>query len=257
MDPKRFKQAFFRRVADMGAFEQLLDLLPDVAFFVKDRRSRFVLNNARAVEACGAESEEATLGKLGYEFFAADRMALYLEQDRHVMKTGRPIINALCPAPEKGNEAMILYSKVPVRDRRGRIIGLAGMHRAVRMLEDAPAEFQGAARALRVMQQRYAEPLTIARLATEAGLSRSQLDRQFRRLTGSTPREHLARVRIHAACRLLIETEDKTTQIALRTGFYDHSHFSRTFRRLLGICPTAFRRRHAAQRMLDTRGTRS
>ena len=250
MNPAKFKSAFLRRVGDFRALKQVLDLLPDVAFFVKDRQCRFVMNNARGVECCGAASEAETIGKLGYEFFPDDRMALYLEQDRQVMKTGRPIINAICPAPEKGSDAMILYSKVPIRDHRGRIIGLAGIHRELRGMHAPAAEFERIARAIQTIRERYAEPLTIRQLAAEAGLSRSQLDRQFRRLTGATPKEHLLRVRIHAACRLLAETEDKTTVVALKTGFYDHSHFSRTFRRVMGTSPTVFRRRHAAQMAL-------
>jgi len=94
---------------------------------------------------------------------------------------------------------------------------------------------------------RYAESLLVRDLAAEAGLSRSQFERQFVHLFGTTPREYLVRVRVYAACRLLVETDDNVTQIAMQTGFYDHSHFCRTFRRIMGISPGLFRRRHASQ----------
>ena len=251
MNPEKFQCAFLDRLADFGPFRELLDLLPDVAFFVKDRQSRFVMNNARAVEVCGVESEAETIGKQGYEFFSDDLMAIYLQQDRLVMETGQPIINAICPAPEKGNPALILYSKVPLRDRRGKIIGLAGIHREIRSPAAATAQLGRIARAVQTIHQRFADPLTIAQLAAQAGLSRSQFDRQFRRLFGSTPRDYLARVRIRAAQELLLETDQSMTQIALATGFYDHSHFSRTFRRIVGTSPCRFRRRHAPQRLLQ------
>jgi len=252
MYPSEFKHAFFRRVTDFRFFQELVDVLPDVAFFVKDRESRFVMNNARGVEVCGASFEAETLGKQGYEFFSEELMAMYLEQDRQVMETGTPIFNAICPAPEKGSDALIIYSKVPVRDTHGQVIGVAGIHREIRGLQLSSVKLGRIAGAAQMIQQRYAEPLTICQLAAEAGLSRSQFDRQFRRLFGTAPREYLLRVRIRAACRLLIETDHQVTTIALETGFYDHSHFSRTFRRLMGSSPTLYRQRHASQQLLES-----
>lgn len=243
MNPSRFQRAFLRRVADFRQFAQLLDLLPDVSFFVKDRRSRFVMNNRFAVSTCGVGSEAETIGKQGYEFYPHDRMAVYLEQDERVMRTGRPIINAICPAPQRGNEALIVFSKVPLRDRRGRVIGLAGIWREVRGLRGPPSAWGRLSGAVERMHERCEEPLQVNRLAAAAGLSRSQFDRQFRRLFGCSPREYLLRIRVGAAARLLEETARTTTDIAQATGFFDHSHFSRTFRRLMGCTPLAFRRR--------------
>ncbi len=250
MNPNKFKSDFWQRVGDFRPFQQLFDLLPDVAFFVKDRQCRFVMNNLRAVECSGAASEEETLGKLGHEFFSDDRMAIYLKQDRQVLETGQPIINAICPAPEKGANALIIYSKVPIRDQRGKIIGLAGIHREIRGLHAPAAKLERITRMALFIHDHYAEPLTVAQLATKANLSRSQFDRQFRRLFGTTPREYLVRTRVHAACRLLIETDLKATKIAIQVGFYDHSHFSRTFHRIMGTCPRLFRKRHASRRLL-------
>jgi AraC-like DNA-binding protein len=63
-------------------------------------------------------------------------------------------------------------------------------------------------------------------------------------LFGATPRQYLQRVRVNAACRLLAETEKKITEIALEVGFFDHSHLSRTFSRLMGVSPLAYRKAH-------------
>lgn len=253
MNPEQVQRDFFRRLGDFRPLAQLFDLLPDVAFYVKDRDCRAVMNNRRAVECWGAASEAETIGQLGYEYFTDDRMALYLEQDRQVMETGVPILNAICPAPEKGNSALIMFSKVPLRDRRGRVIGLAGIHREIHDVRSPATHHGRIARVIKILHERYEEPLTIRELAAAAGVSRSQLDRQFRQLFGITPREYLVRVRVHAACRLLVETNDRATEIAMKTGFYDHSHFGRTFRRIMGACPRVFRQRHASDRLLKTR----
>jgi AraC-like DNA-binding protein len=249
MDPATFQLEFLKKIGDYRALQQLLDLMPEIAFFVKDRRGRFVLSSRRATDCCRVNSEAEVIGKNDYDFFPDDRCALYRQQDQQVMRTGEPIINAVCPTPEEGSNALIIYSKVPLRDGRGRVIGVAGIHRELRGQRASPPMVGRIARAVAVMHERYAEPLRIAELAAAARLSRSQFDRQFRRLFGTTPREYLQRVRVSAACRLLEDSDQKTTQIALATGFYDHSHFSRTFRRIMGSCPLVFRRRHAAQRL--------
>ncbi len=243
MRPTKFKQDFLRRIGDFTPLQQLLDLLPDVAFFVKDRRSRFVMKNLRAVECCGAVSEEETIGKTDRDYFTAERAALYVEQDRRVMETGQPIINAVCPMPEKGSNGLIVFSKLPLRDRRGRIIGVAGIWRELRGLRAPPPTANRLSRAVDMIHSRYGEALTIRELAAVAGVSRSQFDRQFQRLFGASPRDYLLRVRINAACRLLAETDRKTSDIAQETGFFDQSHFSRTFRRATGLTPQEYRRR--------------
>jgi len=244
MDPLAIQKAFIGRVVDFRPFKQLFDLLPDVAFFIKDRKGRFVLNNRCATEVCGVGSEAETIGKIGAEFFQDDRMALYRQQDEQVVRTGKPIINAICPAPQRGSNTLIIYSKIPLRDRAGKVIGLAGIWREVRGLRGPPAAWGRLSQAVERMHARYAEAPDFDALAKTAGLSRSQFDRQFRRLFGCSPREHLVYVRIDAASRLLETTTKKATDIALETGFFDHSHFSRTFRRLVGCSPLAYRRRN-------------
>jgi AraC-like DNA-binding protein len=248
MNPVQFKRAFLRRIGDVRPFQQLLDLLPDVAFFMKDRRGRFVMHNRRSCEYCRVASEAETLGKTDYDFFPAGRAKMYVEGDRKVMSSGVPIINAIAPAPEEeGSDRLIVYSKVPVKDRRGRIIGIAGIHREIEGLRAPPKTFGRLSRAVEILHERFAEPLSTRELADMARLSRSQFDRHFRRLFGTTPRDYLLRVRIDAACRLLANTDLKTTDVALKTGFYDHSHFSRSFCRIMGVSPTAYRRMHTPE----------
>ena len=243
MNTLQFKGSFLKQVGDFRPLQQLLDLLPDVAFFIKDRKSRIVMKNRRCFECCGVSSEEETIGKVGHEFFSGELMALYLKQDRQVMKTGTPIINAMCPSPMKGSNAMIIFSKVPLRDRQGRIIGLAGLWREVKGLPQPLPRIRNFSRAVEMMHARYAEPLAVKELAKIAGVSRSQFIRQFHRLFGAAPHEYLLRVRVNAAAHLLAESALKTTDIALQTGFYDHSHFSRTFRHFMGVSPSMYRRR--------------
>ncbi|AKJ64383.1 AraC family transcriptional regulator [Kiritimatiella glycovorans] len=226
-------------------FHALLDLLPDVAFFMKDRKGRFVMHNRRACEYCRAASEQETLGRTDFDFWDEDRARSYVEGDRRVMETGTPIINAIALAPEEaGSDRLIIYSKVPVRDRRGRVIGVAGIHREIEG-RHTPASYDQINRAVQAIHERYREPIKTRELAGIAGLSTSQFDRRFRKLFGTTPREYLLRVRVNAACRMLEDADRTITDIAMSCGFYDHSHLSRTFRRIMGTAPSKYRDLHA------------
>jgi len=76
------------------------------------------------------------------------------------------------------------------------------------------------------------------------GISNSQFDRLFRKLFGSTLRRYLLLTRVHAARRLLSQTDRGITDIALSVGFCDHAHFTRTFSMFMGIAPFAYRKQH-------------
>jgi AraC-like DNA-binding protein len=245
MNPEVFRQNFLKQLDGVQPFQQLLDLLPDVAFFMKDRQGRFVMHNRRGYEYCRVASELETIGKTDYDFYPKDRADMYVEGDRQVMRTGIPIINAIAPAPEEeGSDKLIIYSKVPLKDRQGRIIGIAGIHREVEGQRSTPKSYGRLSRAVQHLHTHHAKPLTTRQLAAMVGISHSQFDRRFRKLFGTTLRQYLLRIRVHAACRLLTQTEKSITDVALEVGFYDHAHFTRTFSKLMGIAPLAYRKRH-------------
>jgi AraC-like DNA-binding protein len=246
MTPHAFQKRFLAQIGDLAPFRQLLDLVPDVAFFMKDSDGRFVMHNRRSCEFFQKSHEWEILGKTDYDFFPRERAELYVQGDQEVMRSGKPIVNALAPAPESSDK-MIVYSKVPVYDKRKRVIGVAGIHRVVDGLRDTPQWYGRFSGVLRRIHQHFAEELDLAALAAEAGVSQSQLERRFRQLLGTSPGEYLLRVRVSAS-RALLESTDRTiADIALSVGFYDHSHFTRTFRRMMSCSPKQYRDSHRQQ----------
>ncbi|NLF40010.1 helix-turn-helix domain-containing protein [bacterium] len=99
--------------------------------------------------------------------------------------------------------------------------------------------------AIRHIDQHCNEPVAIATLARVSGLSVNQLLRVFRQATGQTPHDYQIHQRILKATKMLRETSDAITPIAYELGFADSSHFSRHFKRIMGLTPQAYRR-HAA-----------
>jgi transcriptional regulator GlxA family with amidase domain len=103
---------------------------------------------------------------------------------------------------------------------------------------------------VRHIQERFAEPIRIADLAVLADCSEAQLERRMKRVFGVTATQHVLRVRVEAATRLLADTDQPIAQVAANCGFYDQPDFTRRFARLTGTTPAQFRM-HASNGQTD------
>lgn len=239
-------RGFLDRVDWETVARDLGGLLQEDAFFMKDADGRFVMQNRRAWEYCNAAAESETLGLRDADFWPGERARLYNEGDRLVMDTGEPVVNQLAPAPEEaGSDNMIAYSKFPVRDRDGRIIGVAGIHRRIDERSSRATPFGVLYRAVRRIHEDFAnDGLRMEELARLTGLSQSQFNRRFKSVLGVSPKEYQLRVRVRIACRLLEFTDWTMARIATHCGFHDHSHFSHAFRKQTGQSPGGYRAMH-------------
>ncbi|MDD2598204.1 MAG: AraC family transcriptional regulator [Kiritimatiellae bacterium] len=248
MKDNQGKQSFLDSVDWMEVTRQLGELLPDQAFFIKDRQGRFMMQNRRLEENCRITREKDPSGLTDDDFWSKERVRMYLEGDRQVMQTGMPIVNEIAPAPEDaGSSNMILYSKFPIKDKNGAVIGIGGFYKLLADKESSASSLGNLYKAIQKMQQDYGENLTTKELARLCNISASQLERNFRKVLGYSPHEYLLRVRVRSACRELEQTNWTIARIAQECGFYDHSHFSRTFTKLTGVTPSAYRRRHGGK----------
>ncbi|MGW5095462.1 helix-turn-helix domain-containing protein [Streptomyces nodosus] len=93
-----------------------------------------------------------------------------------------------------------------------------------------------------LMQDRLAEPLTLAEIAAEVHLSVYHFVRVFRNATGLTPYRYLTRLRIELAQRLLSETDLTIEVITRRCGFTAPSALSSAFLRQVGARPSVYRK---------------
>jgi AraC-like DNA-binding protein len=91
------------------------------------------------------------------------------------------------------------------------------------------------------MDRSYAKPLDVPALARVALTSEAHFIRTFKDAFGETPHRYLQRRRLERAMALLRETDRPVTEICLDVGFASLGTFSRTFNRVLGMSPTAYR----------------
>jgi AraC-like DNA-binding protein len=101
-------------------------------------------------------------------------------------------------------------------------------------------------RARDAMDRSYAEALDIPILARIAHVSEAHFIRTFRATFGETPHRYLQRRRVERAMFLLRETDRSVTEICFDVGFASLGTFSRTFRAIVGVPPSAYRDRAEA-----------
>ena len=93
------------------------------------------------------------------------------------------------------------------------------------------------------MAARFSQRLTLEEIAVEACSSPYHLSRVFRSLVGASLHAHLRRLRLRNALEAMLDDRMDLTSVALRNGFFDHSHFSNAFRSEFGFTPSQCRAR--------------
>jgi len=96
-------------------------------------------------------------------------------------------------------------------------------------------------RARAYLDERWAVRVPLAELAAHAGLSRFELARTFRAQVGLPPHAYQLDRRI-ARARALLAAGDPVASVALECGFSDQPHFTRAFKRAVGVAPGAYAR---------------
>src|SRR5689334_19644223 len=124
----------------------LIDNLPDFVY-AKDAECRFLLANAAVAEHMGTTPAQL-LGKTDFAFFPPELANVYCEDERAVMRSGKPLINREeAGLDAKGNHITILTTKVPLLDEQGRVIGILGIGRDISARVKGEAEAREARRA--------------------------------------------------------------------------------------------------------------
>ncbi len=99
-------------------------------------------------------------------------------------------------------------------------------------------------RARRLIEEEFASPLSLGAIASAVGVHPVHLARQFRASQGCTVGEYIRRVRVGFARRQLVMTGKPIAEIAFSSGFSDHAQLTKTFKRVTGQAPSAYRAQH-------------
>ena len=103
-----------------------------------------------------------------------------------------------------------------------------------------PIQWDYVQRALRYLQEHYAEPIYVKEVARAAGLSESRLKSVFRESLGMSCVQYLKSYRVSLAASMLGRSRHQVTEVAMAAGFETLSHFNSTFREITGMSPTEY-----------------
>lgn len=98
-------------------------------------------------------------------------------------------------------------------------------------------------KALKFIQEEYFKDISAEAVAEHVNISRSTLDRLFRKLLGRSVEKEIYRLRMELAEKLLRETDLSVNAVAKRTGFDRVEYFVRTFKKIFGDPPQKYRNR--------------
>jgi AraC-like DNA-binding protein len=233
--------------------EDLFDPIPDIVFFIKDLKSRYVAVNQTLVERCGLSDKSEALGRTTADLFPHPLGNRYLEQDRQVCSSGVAMVDRLeLHLFPNQVEGWCLTNKLPLRAADGQIQGLVGLSRDVRIPGSPDPRLDRLAIAITHIQKCYCEELRVEKLATMAGMSVYQFNRRIRTIFGLTACQLVTKTRIDAASYLLRTTSKPVAAISLLCGYCDQSAFTRQFKATVGLTPRQYRERFTESDLNDT-----
>lgn len=109
--------------------QALMDSIPDLTW-VKDTQSRFLFVNAQFGKTFGRQPK-SLVGLTDHDLSTPDAAAGYIADDRRVLESGESLLREETITGEGGREAWAETLKVPLFDRKGKVIGTAGMARDI------------------------------------------------------------------------------------------------------------------------------
>jgi len=113
---------------EVHLLESFLDQMPDAIYF-KDTQCRITKVNRFYAKGFKMKPEDI-IGKTDYDFFPKDQAAKMIADDQQVMRTGAPIVGKIerTLLPNK-TWNQVITTKVPIYDRKGKVIGMMGITR--------------------------------------------------------------------------------------------------------------------------------
>ena len=127
----RFQQLAVKHVQEGDLLHTLMENTPDHIYF-KDTESRFIRINRSLADRFGLKNPADAVQKTDFDFFTREHAQQAYQDEQTVIESGKPIegIQEKETWPDE-QDTWASTTKVPIRDREGRIIGTCGISRDI------------------------------------------------------------------------------------------------------------------------------
>ncbi len=173
-----------------------------------------------------------------------------VDNDEALCEIAYPPLSSVWPAHQQvGYEAAALLDRL-MRGKRAPaapVIIAPGGVKTRRSTDVLAIEDRNVARALQLIREHACSSLDVEKVAEGAGLSRSVLQRRFRRTLAKSVHEAIRDERLKRACQLLAETDLPLAEVAEQSGFKHQEYLGAVLRKHLNRTPAQFRREAGGQ----------
>ncbi len=228
---------------------ELFDYLEDTPLWIKDEAGHYEWANVALVLNFGVKTRAELIGRTDYDFCGEVLANQYRIDDERVLRGERILSRVELVGRFNHTARWCVTSKVPLRDKDGRIVGTAGVTRPLAE-KDATATDPAAPAgsplsiAIRFISQNFADRITNDDLAKVCGLSVRAFERQFQAAYNSSPHDYIRQLRVRMSCSALVFSRKSLADVATEFGFADQSHFTKEFRKFMSETPRAYRTRY-------------
>jgi LacI family transcriptional regulator len=172
---------------------------------------------------------------------------LGVDNDELVCRLASPQLSSIALAAERaGYEAAELLDRLMAGERMGeQKIVTQPTHIVIRQSTDVLAmEDRMVAKALQFIRTHASEPIQVTDVVKAVPVSRRLLQKRFQRVLGRTILDEIRHTRAEQVARMLSETNLPVSKIALTCGYPGIDHIARSFRKIKGMSPLAYRKRY-------------
>ena len=128
-----------------------------------------------------------------------------------------------------------------VRRLKGKFSGALKQDDKVEKVEVKGYDEELMERIMKVVNENLSDSdFNVEKMCDEVGVSRTQLHRKLKEMTGVPTSEFLRNIRLNEAARLIREHKINITQVSYMVGFANNSHFSTAFKKYFGMSPTEY-----------------
>ena len=128
-----------------------------------------------------------------------------------------------------------------VRRLKGKFSGALKQDDKVEKIEVKGNDEELMERIMKVVNENMSDSdFNVEKMCDEVGVSRTQLHRKLKEMTGVPTSEFLRNIRLNEAARLIREHKINITQVSYMVGFANNSHFSTAFKKYFGMSPTEY-----------------
>ena len=168
-----------------------------------------------------------------------------VDNDEALCEVAYPPLSSVWPAHNQvGYEAAALLARLMNGEEKptDTILTAPGGVRVRQSSDVLAIDDRNLAKALQVIRDSACEGINVDEVSRQCGLSRSVLQRRFRKQLGRTVHDEILKVRLNRACDLIAETELPLIDIAERAGFKHQEYMGVVFKNQLGLTPAQYRR---------------